>query len=257
MPKRQGCYNSAMSLPNADIRSVADLFLSTIEPLIARIEEEDAEQEDQQHVQLLMDAFYQLVDVCQRCEHDPAPEDGQAAIDVTELGEYGMNLLMRFAYLSSRHGLEQTSRRIERLSFAFALWIVRHGGEVKVLEPVVNGIALLANELTEHADLRTLYQQVGEIKSQIVMEIQQDLEQADPQRPWRVLLLNHAIIATRTHQPRLMREAFATLVERLPTDAPEFFREGMVQMDALDYPDHVRVVVEEFHRLVNARKLLH
>ncbi len=246
-----------MSLLNSDINSVADLFFSTIEPLIERIEEEDLEHEDQQHVQLLMDAFYQLVDVCQRCEHELTPADGDSEIDIGELGEYGMNLLARFAHLASKHGLEQTSRRIERLSFAFALWVARHGGEITVLEPVVNGLAQLANELTEHADLRVLYQQVDEIKSQVAMEIQQDLEQTNPQRPWRVLLLNHAIIATRTHLPVLMREAFTTLVDQLPTDAPAFFREGMVQMDALDYPHHVRIVVEEFHERINSRKYLH
>ncbi|HFE47866.1 MAG TPA: hypothetical protein ENJ21_00970 [Chromatiaceae bacterium] len=250
-----------MVLPNSDINSVADLFFSTIEPLIERIEEEDERHDDHQHVNLLMDAFYQLVDVCQRCEHDQTSRDAdgreEKPVDVTELGEYGMNLLVRFAHLANRHGLEQTARRIERLSFAFALWIVRHGGEINVLEPVINGLAQLANELTEHADLRVLYQQVEEIKSQVAMEIQQDLEQTNAQRPWRIMVLNHAIIATRTHQPNLMREAFKSLLDQLPTDAPEFFREGMVQMDALDYPDHVRAVVKEFHERVNSRKFLH
>jgi len=72
-----------------------------------------------------------------------------------------------------------------------------------------------------------------------------------------VLLLNHCIVATRSHNPELMEAAFAVLTDKLPADAPRFFSEGMQQMEALDYPGHVREVMEKYHRKWNVDRSLH
>ena len=45
-----------------------------------------------------------------------------------------------------------------------------------------------------------------------------------------------------------MEAAFAVLCEKLPEDATRFFSEGMEQMNVLDYPPHVRKVMEKYHR---------
>ena len=44
-----------------------------------------------------------------------------------------------------------------------------------------------------------------------------------------------------------MTGAFDAVVEHLPEDAVRFFEEGMAQMDALDYPSHVRSVMERYY----------
>ena len=80
---------------------------------------------------------------------------------------------------------------------------------------------------------------------------------ADPSRPWRILLLNRAIVATRSHQPALMEEAFESVVEYLPEEAPTFFREGMEQMDALNYPPQVRNLMQGFYQQCCGRRVLH
>jgi hypothetical protein len=72
-----------------------------------------------------------------------------------------------------------------------------------------------------------------------------------------VLLLNQSIIATRSHNPELMEQAFATLTGKLPEDAARFFSEGMQQMDALNYPEHVRKVMEKYHRQWTVNRALH
>jgi len=79
----------------------------------------------------------------------------------------------------------------------------------------------------------------------------------DTGRPWRVLLLNHCIVATRSHNTGLMEDAFALLSARLPEDAARFFTEGMQQMDALDYPQRVREVMEKYHRRWTVNRSLH
>jgi hypothetical protein len=77
--------------------------------------------------------------------------------------------------------------------------------------------------------------------------VAQDVGRTEPQRPWRVLLLNRAIVATRSHRPALMEVAFDDVVEHLPQEAARFFEEGMAQMDALDYPPQVRAVMERYY----------
>ena len=55
----------------------------------------------------------------------------------------------------------------------------------------------------------------------------------------------------------LMEQAFALLTRHLPEDAARFFTEGMQQMDALDYPEHVRAVMAKYHRRWTLDRSLH
>ena len=54
-----------------------------------------------------------------------------------------------------------------------------------------------------------------------------------------------------------MEEAFESLIEHLPDEAPTFFREGMEQMDALSYPPQVRDLMQRFHEKWCAQRVLH
>ena len=69
--------------------------------------------------------------------------------------------------------------------------------------------------------------------------------------------MNRAIVATRTHQPDVMEEAFTVLVRHLPEDAPGFFNQGMEQMDLLNYPPHVREVMERYYTKWSVKRSLH
>ena len=46
-------------------------------------------------------------------------------------------------------------------------------------------------------------------------------------------------------------------MEHLPDDASGFFREGMGQMEALDYPPQVREVMETYFETWSLKKTLH
>jgi len=177
--------------------------------------------------------------------------------DLLALGNYGLNLLAEMSKIAATLRVERRSRDLEALCFPLALWIVRNGGEISTLEPVVNALAQVANRFTKQADLEQLYFMVGELVEAVTPSLSEDLERSNPMRPWRVLLLNWGIIATRSYRPQLMNQAFRAIIEHIPEDAPEFFRQGMEQMEALDYPGEVRRVMTEYFEAWNLPKTLH
>jgi len=196
----------------------------------------------------LVEAFRQLLNVMARIESDAQADRMSDSADITEIGEYALRLQEALAALAAAAGLEEHREALALVSVNIALWVADHGGRIDTLEPVVDALALLANNLREPASLEALSHVINRIVEAVSPLISQDLEKMNPGRPWRVLLLNQSIIATRSHNPELMEQAFAVLTGKLPEEAARFFTEGMQQMDALDYPQHVRRVMEKYHR---------
>jgi hypothetical protein len=177
--------------------------------------------------------------------------------DLSSLGNYGIRLLQALADWAARLGLAEQKRRLEALSLPLALWIAGRGGELSSLEPVVDSLAGIANRLRTPRELEDLYRIAGTLLDAVAPPIALDLDRTNPGRPWRVLVLNRAIIATRTHQAGLMEQAFRSLAELLPEDTPAFFREAAGQMDALDYPEPVRTLVDSYYQTFCVPKSLH
>ncbi|MEA1890854.1 MAG: hypothetical protein U9N50_13895 [Pseudomonadota bacterium] len=76
-------------------------------------------------------------------------------------------------------------------------------------------------------------------------------------RPWRILNLNRGIIATRSHHPEIMPHAYSDLVKNIPDDARQFFNEGQKQMEIVDYPDHVKEIMQQYNDLWGNEDALH
>lgn len=169
--------------------------------------------------------------------------------DVNQLGDYGITLLADLATWATQLGFENLHQELETVALAVAGWVVRHEGELRTLEPIVNALANLANQTHDPQKLEPLAAFMSRILHACSDLIKQDLEKANPGRPWRVLHLNRGIVATRSHNPAVMESVFNELVQTLPEEAPQFFSEGMQQMEALNYPTHVRqVMVRYFDR---------
>ncbi len=71
-----------------------------------------------------------------------------------------------------------------------------------------------------------------------------DHDTGNKQRPWGLLHINRSIVATRSHDPEIMKAAFDELLVYLPHEANGFFAEDMKEMVALDYPAHIRKLME-------------
>lgn len=194
----------------------------------------------------LREALEQFLAIVHRIDQEEGETGPVYMEDVSQLGDYGLTLLLDMMTWATRLALEEPRKELEAVTLAATDWIVRHQGEIRTLDPVVNAFAGLANRTRDTATLEALTAFMGQVIHQASAFIKQDLEKNNPGRPWRLLHLNRGIVATRSHNPALMEEVFEELVRTLPEDAPGFFAEGMQQMEALNYPAPVRAVMRRY-----------
>ncbi len=209
---------------------------------------------------LIVAAFEQLFDVMQRSETGRSTHAKAAPVRagaITEIGEYALELFEQSLHWANHLDLPGVFTSLQAYTIAMACWIARLGGRLLTLEPVVDAFARGADGTQEPGDLVLLYRAMSDVLQAAATVIQQDSEKTNPGRPWRILHLNRAIVATRTRQPDLMEEAFGELIQRLPEEAAGFFSQRMAQMDLLNYPPQVRAVMDRYYRKWSDNRSLH
>ncbi len=238
-----------------------DLFHNTVTEYIEDLEQDN---QDVNSPQNLLAAMDQAIDVMTRADADSAVQKDMSAEsmglleekDISKIGQYTLDLLEAMvAHVQDKTG--EQNRELIRLSVPVSLWVARHGGKLSQIDMLVNSLAGYANELTEPHTLADLAKVIKEVVDACDNDIRRDIEQNNMMRPWRVLNLNYGIVATRSHQPELIEQAYDALIKNLPQDARQFFKEGMQQMDMIGYPDEVREVVERYNNMWGAESSLH
>ena len=237
----------AMRLPPADLSYVWERFTDLATEVEAALESNDAGPTSPAQ---LSDAMGQLVALLARLRGDPDLDKEQPG-ELTAYGDYGLHLLDQLASSASSADLSDTRAAIDQLNLPFALWIVRNGGELRQLSGVVNALAQLANRAQHPKEMAELYSCCCDL-IEAASAAYENPAVGQPAEPWRLLLLNRAIVATRSHNPELMGPAYDAVIEQLPADAERFFTEGMEQMTIIDYPEQVREVVRRYY-LIHAK----
>jgi hypothetical protein len=250
-----------MQIPTGQLDTLRDGTRRLLDDALRAAGDSVAAQDPETGLPVLITAFEQLFEVMARVEDDreaSGPQaPGTATGDITELGEYAFKLYENLATHIEQTGLQEDRPLLTEQIINFALWVARLDGRIDTLESVVDAIAMVANNTADAAELESLSGIMGEIAAAVSPVIREDLEKINPGRPWRVLLLNNGIVATRSHNPDIMEAAFAVLTRHLPEDAARFFTEGMEQMEALNYPPQVRKVMEKYHRQWTVNRSLH
>lgn len=167
--------------------------------------------------------------------------------DIGRLGEYGLDLISSLDLRLRENGQARLRARLRPLTLSVTGWIVRCGGQVQALEPVVNALAEEANHQSDPEGLRQIEALMSGVLEACPDYVRNDLEQINPVRPWRILHLNRSITATRTCDPATMERAFDDFIQALPNEASRFFTEGMGEMDRLGYPPRVRQVMLRYY----------
>ena len=164
--------------------------------------------------------------------------------EATDIGNHGFDLVCQMMGLMDRLELPHRRRDLEQISLFMARWIIRYHGQVTQLEPVVNACAQMANMLTDKTAFIELYELMTDIIESCSSNVRLDMDTINDLRPWRLLHINRGIVATRSHDPDIMKTAFDELLMYLPNEADDFFEKGMKKMVELDYPLHVRQIME-------------
>ena len=206
---------------------------------------------------LITQAMLQLLDVLEQNDSETSPQNRLNSEEVDELGEYGLTLLQEMSAIADDLGLHDTADQIEDLTFPFAVWLSRHNAELRKIGPVVNSLVRKTSVISEPHLLKQLFSYVNEIIDSLSPSITQDHDNTSPNRPWRILVIHRAIIATRSHDTELMKAAFDMLTESLPEEAPGFFEEIVEQMHIVEYPNQVRELLQQYFLLHGTSHTLH
>jgi hypothetical protein len=206
-----------------------------------------------------------LTDVLDRLALRERACDGDASTSsepgLGDLGDLGIHLLAQLANLARGLKLPQQADALERLALPLACCVARAGGELSFIGPVVNAAAGLAEAARGAREMIELYRMTDEVACGVSPRVTEAAPTSEASRTWRALIVNRAIMATRTHQPALMEAAFDGLLEHCPSDAPAFFRKGMEQMQAPDYPANypprVRLVMQRYFDAWDSERRLH
>jgi len=186
---------------------------------------------------LLAAAVEQFLAVFDRLDDHPSRADQH---EVNALAEQALSCIADLAMWAERVGCGAHRHAVEALALEIALWSSRRGGEIRVLEPIVNALAYRANAMHSPGEMIPLYRLMQDIIGHVAPRTRGDPESADPAHPWRVINLNFAIVATRTQNPQLMNAAYDLLEQNLPADCTAFFAEGVRQAGKKVYGGHVR-----------------
>lgn len=190
-------------------------------------------------------------------EHTASALRAATGAEPEALLEHGLMLLSQLSSIAAQAGLDSTAKALGELAVPFSCWLVRRGAELLHPESIVDALAAMANRLQDREKLTELFGLMGEIGDACARHRTQRPSVGDFNDPYRVLLINRGIVATRTHQPALMIEAFEHILERLPQEAAAFFREGMGEMQTIAYPEPVQAVMAHYYERSCKGQLLH
>lgn len=232
-----------MQLPSAKtdvITNMLERIIGVIEPLT--VSERSAENMAGNPAEIVT-SLQQLRDIVQNSAEQPGK---LKASEVTEIGEFTMQLLSDTSQTLQRLNDTDLQQQNGILAVSIALWVGAQGGQINMLEPLVDTLAWLANHLEDEQSLAELSNILGDLMNACSLAITSDLDNTNPGRPWRVLNINRGIVATRSYNTALIRDAYETLIKNLPHDAAGFFTQGLSEMDRVGYPEPVREVVQEY-----------
>ncbi len=194
----------------------------------------------------LIEALDQLFAALKKLDGDYGATGLLPHDEASQLSDHALNCLIDLGAWAERLATAESRRSLGRVALGVADWTIRHHGEIRILEPLVDACATEANSTDSIETLISLFFVMQQLITHVSPVIQADLNKYDQSRPWRVLNFNLAIVATRTQNPDLMGQAFDALGATLPDDAPLFFEEGIKQAQKAGYGPEVKSLMQDY-----------
>jgi len=136
------------------------------------------------------------------------------------------------------------------ITLGVALWAMRHRVHLQYCEPVVNALARRANDVASRQETAATYAFAQGLIAHLAPSLSADLERSNPERPWRILNINFAIIAIRTGDVALVRFAFDQLNTALPAEREGFYAEALALASQAGFPAGLRDLIAQECRRV-------
>lgn len=153
----------------------------------------------------------------------------------------------------TRLDLGDQQAELDRLIIGIALWSMRHECALHVPDPLVNALARLSNQAASRQDVAAAFALMQGAIEHLKPQLAADLEQSNPERPWRILHLNFAITGIRSGDITLARHAFSALNAGLPHEREGFYAEALLIAERAGLPDEMRGLIMAQHEAVAAR----
>jgi hypothetical protein len=151
--------------------------------------------------------------------------------------------------------LDLTTRQadLDTVILGISLWAMRHDLALHAPEPVVNALARLANRASTRQDVAAAYALMQGAIEHLKPQLAADLEQSNPERPWRMLHLNFAITGIKSGDTVLAGHAFSALNAGLPHEREGFYDEALRLARQSGLPDEMTALIQAQHEAVAAR----
>jgi len=195
----------------------------------------------------LKEAYHQLCLIIERVDR---ASNGMNHEELNEIANHGIHLHIESVQWIERLQAQSIAPDLMKSIILFAAWAGRQKCELDEMEFIVNFLGEYSNYAKSQEELEELANLSMNIIDACPTKLKQDIDN-NLGRPWRVLLFNNAIIATRCHKDHLMEQAYELISDHLSDDAPAFFSQALDQMDIIGYPDNVRIIVRRYFDLWN------
>lgn len=197
----------------------------------------------------LIEAINQFFIIYEQLDNMQNPNSLITKDNISQIGEQTMDCLAELSKWAERLDLNKEKYTLEDITLAIAHWVIRHHGEIRSLEAIVNIFAAKANRTSDNEILISLFHVMSDVIEHATSEFKNDLDKSDQARPWRMLNFNFAIVATRTMNRKLMVRAFDNLGRYMPEDCPDFFEEGLKQSRKPVYGPEIKEIMAEYFKM--------
>jgi hypothetical protein len=193
---------------------------------------------------MLVDALDVFFDDCERIDREYGPTSEVLGEDVSGLADQIFECLHDLGNWSDKLKLRGARIAVIDISLEVAQWCMRHKGQLRQIGPLVAALANRANLAGSLDACLALSDAYEAVIVNVSARLQADHTSTDPLRPWRQLLLNSAIVSTRSRDTNKMERAFKRMEAHLPSECPAFFKQAAHQVAGLGFSPEARQLVQ-------------
>ncbi len=183
----------------------------------------------------LCSVLLEVIDGFESIRSTSRPIVDQLQDDINELSIASLECLTDLHYWAYQLSCNELCLFYESCALEFSYWITKHHGQITEYELLANSIAHLDQD---HTDITEYSRTLRNIFSILKKSIPENLELIDNSQTaaWITLHINYAIVAIRSHDMILIKDACTILESRIATECNNFYHEAIEMTCIKKYP---------------------